>query len=200
MSGGSSASCFAFLCFDLLWWTRSVCSCLHSSRPPLVFGQLRSSAFPSPHHLLASIHQPVWAWQMPNKVLLYPELFGWDQSLFIQRDQVGLCSFKPHVWPFLCEQRWPGTQCSLGNGIPACYSVHDLPSMQCNLFLLCRFIQTHSFSSVQKGDPSTGGCREENEPFKYCCHYICSCYPGHQVQIQEKMQRSQNLEIWFADL
>ena len=114
------------------------------------------------------------------------KLFGWGQGLFTQRDQVGLCSFQPHVWPVLWAQRWPGTHCSWGNGIPACYSVHDLPAMQWNFFLLCRLIQTHSFSGVQTGDPSTGVCRQENKSFKYCCRYICSCYPGHQVQIQKK--------------
>lgn len=64
--GGSSAQKFYI---GIFCW--SVFSCLHSSRPPLVFGQPCSSAFPSPHHLPASTHQPVSAWQILNKVFLY---------------------------------------------------------------------------------------------------------------------------------
>lgn len=186
---------FTFFCFDLLWWT--ACSCLHSPSSPLMLVQLCSSAFPSPQHLpaisqckhdncltkLGFINNPC------------KQFFDWSQALFTLRDQAGLCPFQPHIWPVLCGPRWPGTHCRQENGIPACYFVHDLPTC-CAMqpLSLMQLIQTQSFSNMQM---SSGDCKEENKSFKYCCQYICSCYPGHQIQTQATLQRTQKLEPGF---
>lgn len=203
MSGGSSVSCFAFLCFDLLWWTWSICSCLHVCIVPGLPWCLGSFVpQPSLHH---TISQPLFISQCEHDKCLTkfffinnPKLFGWGQGLFTQSDQVGLCSSQPHVWPILHGQRWPGTRCSCGNGIPACYSVHDLPAMQRNFFLLCRLVQTHSFSGVQKGDPSTVKTADrKTNPLSTVVVMYAVIIPGIKFKSKQKCRHP---KIWKQDV
>lgn len=188
---------FTFFYFDLLWWTRCVCSCLHSPSPPLMLGQLCSSAFPSPQHLPAASQCEHDNCLTKLGFINNPckQFLDWSQALFTLRDQAGLCAFQPHIWPVLCGWRWPGTHCGQENGIPACYLVHDLPTCCAMQPLpLMQLIQTQSFSNVQM---SSGDCKQENKSFKCYCQYICSCYPGYQIQTQATLQRTQKLEPGF---
>lgn len=118
------------LLYLLLIWSavmNQVCLwLLHSPSPPVMLGQLCSSAFPSQLPAINQCEHDNWLTKLG--FINNTKFFHWIWALFTQRDQAGLCSFQPHTWSIHHGRRWPGTHCGQENGIPACYLVHDLPT------------------------------------------------------------------------